>query len=540
MTIELQTLPDDVDALKAIIATLASEAAETLEKTTQSLTESYENKIKYLEEQLRLLNYKLFGRKSEKLSPEDVLQGRLFDEVEAHGEDKTDVEEATDVIRIAGYTRRKGGRRPLPAELPRHDIIHDLPEEEKICACGSERDHIGDEISEKLAMEPAKLWVQRHIRRKYACKKCEGVETEGEGTVKTAPLPPQIIPQGIATPSLLAYIFAGKFCDGLPLYRLEKIFARIGIDLPRSTMCSWPIDILGRYHAFFDLLSGELGRFPLLGIDETRVQVMDEPGKKNTTLSYMWCFRGGGERPVVLFHYAPTRSPREIERFISGYKGYIQTDGYVGYEAVCSREGIIHVGCWSHARRNFVDAAKCSGEGTFAHTVLERIGRLYDVEDEARMKQLSYDQIAALRREKSRPILDKLKEMLESKMHHIAPKSLTGKAIHYALERWDTLLVYLSDGRIPIDNNLVENAIRPFVIGRKNWLFSGSPRGAAASAAMYSLIETAKANGLEPYWYMRYLFEKLPYAKTHDEFWALLPNVVERGKIEGFRRGGVA
>lgn len=526
-----EQLPDDVETLKSIISNITLEASEKLKTTTKT----YENQIKFLEEKIRLLNHKLFGRKSEKLSPEDELQGRLFDEVETHSEEG-DAPEKEEVIRVSGHTRKKGGRRPLPEDLPRKDVEHDIPAEEKICACGAELSHIGDEVSEKLAVKPAEIWVERHIRHKYACKSCEGVETVG-GAVKTAKLPPQIIPQGIATPSLLSFIFIGKFCDGLPLYRLEKIFSRIGIDLARSTMCGWPIDIHNRYNEFFNIFWKELIAYPLIGIDETKVQVLGEPGKKNTTLSYMWVFRGGGERPVVLFHYAPSRSPSEIEKYISGYEGYIQTDGYGGYEAIGAREGIIHVGCWAHARRYFYEAGKCAGEGTFANTVVSIIRNLYAVEDEVRENKLPYDKIVEIRQEKSKPVIDKLKKLLDEKVHHIAPKSLTGKAIRYAINRWPTLEVYLTDGRIPIDNNFVENAIRPFVIGRKNWLFSGSPRGAQASAAMYSLIETAKANGLEPYWYLRYLFEKLPYAKTEEEMRVLLPNVIDVEIIQEFRKG---
>jgi len=534
MKLATEQLPDDINALKEMINTLtlqSSKYADTIK--------SKENTIKYLEEQLKLVTAKLFGRKSEKLTPEDSLQGRLFNEAGIHFEKKKITEEETVIVKE--HKRVKPVRKPLPDYLPRVEVIYDIPAEEKSCACGCELTHISDEVSEKLDIIPMQARVIKQIRRKYACKKCEGASEEHEGNaVKLAPLPPQIIPKGIATSGLLAYIFTSKFCDALPFYRLEKIFDRIGIELPRSTMCSWPIDIYDRYSIFFDIFWKTLPAYPLLGIDETTVQVMNEPGKKNTTKSYMWIFRGTGQdRPVILFHYASSRSGSEIEKYLREYKGFIQTDGYAGYNIFALQKNITHAGCWAHVRRNFYDSAKHAGDNTFANTVVSIIRMLYAVEKDASEDKLTFDKIRILREEKSRPIIDSLKKLLDDKVHHIAPKSLTGKAIRYALERWDSLTVYLTDGRIPIDNNLVENAIRPFVVGRKNWLFSGSPQGAKASAAIYSLIETAKANGIEPYWYMRYLFEKLPYAKTTDEFRELLPNVVDPVIVDEFRRGAV-
>ena len=456
-----EQLPDDITALKEMINTLTKQSSEY-----EDSIKSKDTKIKYLEEQLKLTTAKLFGRRSEKLTPEDSLQGRLFDEAEIHSVEKK-ISEIKTVI-VKGYKRVKPVRKPLPDYLPRVEVVYDIPEEEKNCSCGCGLEHIGDEVSEKLDIIPMQARVIKQIRRKYACKKCEGVSEKHEGNpVKLAPLPPQIIPKGVATSGLLAYIFISKFCDALPFYRLEKIFDRIGIEIPRSTMCSWPIDIYNRYSIFFDILWETLSEYPLLGIDETTLQVMNEEGKKNTTKSYMWIFRGTGQdRPVILFHYAPGRSGSEIEEYLREYKGYIQTDGYAGYNMFAQKKNIIHAGCWAHVRRNFYDSAKHAGDNTFANTVVGIIRMLYAVEKEASDEKLTFDKIRSLREEKSRPIIDSLKKLLDEKVDHIAPKSLTGKAIRYALERWDSLTVYLTDGRIPIDNNLVENAIRPFVVGR--------------------------------------------------------------------------
>jgi transposase len=276
----------------------------------------------------------------------------------------------------------------------------------------------------------------------------------------------------------------------------------------------------------------ELSNYPVIGIDETTVQVMDEPGRKNTDKSYMWVFRGHGkDNPTILFEYHPGRSARVALENLKDYKGYIQTDGLSTYDVEICKNKAVHVGCWAHARRNFYEAAKNTEAKSNAHTALGFIGNLYKIEDEARENKLPPEEIKKLREEKSRPAIEDFRRWLDSKVHHVAPKSLLGKAIRYALNDWPKLLVYLQDGRIPIDNNLVENAIRPFVVGRKNWLFSGSPDGAKASAAFYSLIETAKACCHDPYWYLRHLFERLPWAKNREDLRSLLPQYLDPSKV---------
>lgn len=516
-------LPEDVEALKAIIAAYENEKNELRE-----LTESLNNEKKhligenfYLQEKIRQLTAKLFGKKSEKLTAEDVFQGRLFDEAEEGSNEET-VHRPAPTIRVASHERKKPGRKPLPDYLPREEIVIDIPEEEKRCACGEERTKIGEDVCEKMDIIPAKVVVKKYIRPKYACRNCEGSGDEGKIGVLTAPLPPQVLPRSIATPGLLAYLFTSKFCDALPFYRQEKMFARIGVDLSRATMCNLAMDIREKYPYLESSMWEGLREYPSIGIDETTVQVLAETGKKNTTTSYMWLFRGAHKRPLVLYHYAPSRSPNEITCFLEGYSGVIQTDGYAGYDIFGKSVNIRHAGCWAHARRKFYDAEKAS-PGGYSAAVLGTIKELYAVEDEARERVLSPDEVYSLRREKSLPVIERLKSQLESKAHHVAPKSLLGKAIRYTLDQWNKLCVYLDDGQIPIDNNAVENAIRPFVVGRKNWLFSGSPRGARASALLYSIIETAKANRFEPYWYFRFLFERLPVTPK-EEISSILPH----------------
>ncbi|MGD9660562.1 MAG: IS66 family transposase [Porticoccaceae bacterium] len=481
--------------------------------------------IAQLEQRIRLLNLIIYGPKSEKKPRTGQAQQlSLFDEAEQTAEEHKP-QTFEEACAPAG-TRRKRGRRPIPADLPRVEIIHDLPESEKACPCGAVLVRIGEEVSEKLDIVPAKIQVVRHIRPKYACRTCEGVEDDGP-TVKTAPMPPQIIPQGIVTPGLLAHVAVAKYADALPLYRQEDQFARLGLDISRGTLAGWMIRVAKACEPLIDMAIAEIRSGPIVNMDETTVQVLAEPGRANTSKSFMWVARGGiPEKPVVLFRYHPTRAGSVAAEILGDFKGYLQTDGYSGYEALGEREGLRHLGCLAHVRRKFVEIEKSAGKkakGGTAHAVLDLIGKLYGVERQAEKQKLDPEQTKALRVEQSRPILDKLKALLDARVATTPPKSLLGKAIGYALKQWERLVVYLEDGRLRPDNNLAENAIRPFAVGRKNWLFSGHPRGADASAAIYSLIETAKANGLEPYRYLRHLFEHLPAATTDAQRNALLP-----------------
>ena len=515
--------------------------------TSESLT-SLRDKITYLEkdnhryeaennilrEQVRLLRSQLYGSKTEKkLSAKDDGQALLFNEAEACMSEEE--ERVHEEIKVPAHTRKKRGRRPLPKDLPRVDVIHDLSDEEKVCACGCIKDRIGEEISEQLDYIPAKIQVIRNIRYKYVCKGCEGVEAD-EPAVSIAPLPPMIIPKSIATPGLLAYTLTSKFADALPFYRQEKIFERIGVDISRSSMCGWAIKVAEECEPLMELLNKDIRSGPLISIDETTVQVMKEPGRSNNTKSYMWIFRGGRpDRPLLEYQYHPTRAGDVASEYLDGYKGYVQTDGYGGYDFIDNNPDMHHVGCWAHARRKFVDVVKASGQRKSvksrtgaAEDAIEYIGKLYAIEKEAKERKLDPKETFDLRQEKSKPVLDELNTWLNTRYPQTSPQGLLGKAINYTLKQWDRLIRYIEDGNLWPDNNLAENAIRPFVVGRKNWLFSGNPKGAKASATLYSLIESAKANGLEPYRYLRALFERLPFASSLDDYKSLLPNHIDR------------
>ena len=508
MKMDAAILPDDPDALKGIILSLAENEA------------SYKKRIELLEERIRLLTNEIFGRKSEKLPEPDQKQLNLF------GQAEPEPSPIAEEITVPAHTRKKRGRKKLPKDLPVKEVIHDLAEEEKICDCGVAMTRCGKDTAEKLDIIPARMEVIRHIRYKYACKNCEGVESSGP-TVKIAPVPPQIIPKGIATPGLLAHILVSKFEDSLPFYRQEKIFARLGVDLGRSTMCNWAVKAALQCEPLITLLGREIRSGPLINSDETPLQVMNEPGRANTTQSYMWVFRGGHPgKTVVLYQYHPTRSGKVPGEFLKDYKGYVQADGYKGYDALEKLPGITLVACWAHVRRKFIDVVNAgSGKGKKGHAqhVLDCIGQLYGIERSGRKQSFTPEQMVELRREKSAPILEQLYDYLTALSGQTPPKGLLGRAVTYALNNWPGLVRYLENGHITPDNNAAENAIRPFVVGRKNWLFSGHPKGAAASATLYSLVETAKANGLKPYFYLRYLFEKLPLAKTEEDYLKLLP-----------------
>jgi transposase len=318
-----------------------------------------------------------------------------------------------------------------------------------------------------------------------------------------------------------------KYCDALPFYRQEKLFHRIGFDLSRATMCHWAVKVADKCKDLLELLRRELLSGPLINIDETTLQVLHEPGRRFDSKSYMWVFRGGAPtQPVYVYIYAETRSGNVAANFLGSYHGYVQTDGYIGYDFLDSQEGIIHLACWAHVRRKFKDVVRAGGEFTgdgLAGEALYKIRQLYRIEREAVVNDLDTDELYNERQKRSKPLLDKFELWLKENAPKAPPKSLLGKAFSYTLSQWHRLTRYVLDGRLRPDNNLAENVIRPFVVGRKNWLFNDQPDGASASATFYSLIETAKANGLEPYKYLCYLFDRLPFANSTEDLQKLLP-----------------
>jgi len=516
MPIALDQLPDDVDALKSLVA---NQLARNKQLTTEN--QRYKAQVLTLTEQLNLALARRYAASSEKLSPDQI---RLFDEAEAETQAVAPAEDET--VTVPEHTRRKRGRKPLPETLPRLEVIHELPDNERICPHdGHPLTEIGAVTSEQLDIIPAKIQVIRHIRKQYACS-CGHC-------IKTAALPPQPIPKSLASPGLLAHITVSKYQDALPLYRQEAILSRIGVELPRTTLANWMIQAGTLVQPLINLLRDRLLAYDILQMDETPVQVLQEPGKTAQSKSYLWLQRGGPPaQPVVLYDYDPGRGAEVPKRLLAGFTGYLQTDGYDGYNAVVAVNALTHVGCMAHARRKFDEAVKAQGKkqpAGKAHRGLSLIRKLYRVEKQART--LTPEDRHAHRQRHALPILDELRSWLDGSLPQVPPTSATGKALNYLHNEWDKLIRYLDDGRLEIDNNGAENAIRPFVLGRKNWLFSASVKGVNASANLYSLIETAKANGLEPYAYLRYLFTELPKSETVEGIEALLPGNISKDQI---------
>jgi len=342
MDVDLKKLPDDATLPKDVVLSLINE----IEVKHNELQVKYQEKIHYLEEQLRLFKNELFGRSSEKRHAPHPDQLPMFNGDDDHG--GSDSQTTEDTIVIGSHSRKKRGRKPLPKDLPRIDIIHDIDEEQKQCGCGQLKSVIGEEISEKLDYIPAQLRVERHIRLKYACKNCEGVEDDAP-TVMIAPAPVQLIAKSNATAGLLAQIAVSKFADGLPLYRQQKIFSRLGIELSRAVMAKWMIQAAHHCDGLVHLLQDEIRGGPLIGIDESPLQVLNEAGRANTSKSYMWVYRGGQlECPTLLYQYYPSRSGRVALKFLHDYHGYIQSDDFAGYNHLDENPNIVHLGCWSH------------------------------------------------------------------------------------------------------------------------------------------------------------------------------------------------
>lgn len=521
MKVDVSTLPDDTIKLKQMLVDFQGH---------------FDKETTILLEQINHLRAQLFGGKSEKISCDNDAQPLfLFDMPEPEVKEE-------DEVHIPAHNRKKRGRKPLPKELSRVEIIHDINEDEKVCGCGNELKRIGEEVSEQLDIIPAKVRVLRHIRPKYACPGCEGVEDES-ATVRIAPVPPQIIPKSICSSGLLAQIMTGKFIDHMPFYRQEKQFLRLGVEISRSSMCNWAMKAAQSCQPLLNLLQDEVISGTYINIDETTLQVLREPGRSPTSKSYMWIFRRGDpDKPVLIYQYHPTRSGNVARTFLDDFRGTVQTDGYGGYDFLDHIQEIRHIGCWAHCRRKFMDVIKAQGKKRktgSADKALSTIKKLYQLEKKGRRDNLSVQEIYQMRQDQAKPILDDFKEWLVKRSTQTPPKGLLGKAISYTLKQWDRLAGYIEDGHLSPDNNAAENSIRPFVVGRKNWLFSGTPEGAEASALLYSLIETAQANKLEPYGYLRYIFEMLPLASSLEDYEALLPWNVIPEQVGSYGQAGV-
>ena len=476
-----------------------------------------------LKEKLAAHLRKLFDAKSEARGTD---QKDLFlNEAEALAATASPVAEEVEPeeVDVAGHTRKKRGRKPLDPNLPRDIVRHELPESERVCAHdGAALVEIGVEISEQLDIIPQQVRVIQHQRVKYACPCCD------QG-IKVTPAPARIIPKGLLTESALAWVVTSKYMDALPLYRQAALLGRFGGDLSRTTLAASIVRVGEAVQPIINLLRDHLLDADLIHADETTIQVLKEPGKKAQTKSYLWAQATGSGPPIRLFGYAPGRGSTHAETLYAGIKpgAALMSDGYDVYGRVAEINGLQHLGCWAHCRRYFVEAEAVIPKAArspeqLATQFIAAIGELYAVESRARDVDDVRDR-QKLREEHSRPVLEKIEQMLLRHLHAVVPGSLLGKALHYLSTQWPKLIRYVENGAWPIDNNLCENAIRPFVIGRRNWLFADTVAGADASANLYSLVETCKANGIDPYAYLVSLFRRLPAAQTADDFETLLP-----------------
>ncbi|MHB1780761.1 IS66 family transposase [Acidithiobacillus sp.] len=458
-------LPNDIEALKVLIAG-RDEAISERDATIERLTRHAE----LLQEQLNLAIARRYSARSEKgPSP----QMGLFDEAEVEVERAALAAAEAPAVEsvVAGHIRKaRGYRKPLPEALPRVDIIHELPEDERLGPDGQLLVVIGEEVSEQLDIVPATIRVLRHVRLKY------GVEKDDASGVKIAPLPPQPLPKTMASPGLLAHIVVSKYQDALPLYRQEQILTRIGVDLPRATMARWVVQVgTELIQPLINLLRDRLLAYDILQMDETPVQVLKEPGKTAESKSYLWVQRGGPPgQPIILFDYDPSRSQEVPLRLLAGFQGLLQTDqpcgrqcGYAGYGAVVRAQGLIHAGCVAHCRRKFDEVIKAQGRHRkkgLAEEALAQIQKLYAIEKAAR--DFPPADRHRYRQEHARPLWDTLHAWLSIHRPGVPPQSALGRALTYLANEWDKLVVYLTDGRISIDNNATENALRPFCLGR--------------------------------------------------------------------------
>ncbi|WP_122860483.1 IS66 family transposase, partial [Pseudomonas viridiflava] len=466
-------LPDDPSLLKQLLEQMLFER------------EKSKGRIVHLEEENALLRQRLFGRKSEQTADPATPQLALFNEVESVVEaiDENAEEE------VVAPVKRRGKRKPLPADLPRIEVIHELPEHELTCVCGCRKHAIGEEVSEQLEIVPMQIRVIKHVRKIYGCRECEAAPV-------TADKPAQLIEKSMASPSVLAMLLTTKYVDGLPLHRFEKVLGRHGIDIPRQTLARWAIQCGDHFQPLLNLMRDSLLASRVIHCDETRVQVLKEPDRESSSQSWMWVQTGGPpNQPVILFDYSTSRAQEVPTRLLEGYRGYVMTDDYAGYNALGAQAGVERLGYWAHARRKFVEAQKVQPKGKTgrADIALNLINKLYGIERD--LKASSDADRKNGRHEHSLPILAQLKSWIEKTQPQVTAQNALGKAISYLASNWSKLERYVEEGYLPMDNNAAERAIRPFVIGRKNWLFSDTPKGATASAQLYSLVETAKANG---------------------------------------------
>ena len=500
----------------------------TQQKRIDALSEALKDKdaiILQLKDALKLAYARKYGRSAERYT--DPNQTSLFDEAELESlaeEGKTFDNDTGEEVEVKTHSRKKkrGKRKPLPDYLPRETIEHRLPESALTLPTGEHYVEIGFDKSEQLEVIPATVKVIEHIRYKYAVK---GQEEYG---ILMALMPTQAIPKSIASSGLLAHIVQAKFCHHLPLYRQESIWHSLDIDIKRSSMSRWMLILGNKVQPIVDDIKEQMLPLPYIQADETPVKVLNDTKKKPGKAShqgYMWVYNN---TTGVIYDYQSSREGVHPEKMLAEFQGYVQSDAYSGYNGLFKLDSNrVSVGCWAHVRRKFMDVIKTQDKNqsklSYADILVKKIQKLYDLERVAKEGKLDVDDIKALRQKHAVPLLSEIKTLLDEVSPKTPPKGLLGKAVNYALNNWPSLIVYVEDGHIPIDNNAAERKVKPFVIGRKNWLFSGHTESAKASANLFTLIENAKLFNLKPFEYLKFVFDNIGDAKTDKDFEQLTP-----------------
>lgn len=507
MVIALESLPNlNAEQLRELAGELITKLAQQSKEhaTTIAAKDSdilyRQAKIDKLTHELATLKRWKFGRSSELLNAGQVslLDETIDADIAAIEEE---LKELSPAVKVQASPRQSPKRAALPAGLPRVDIHHEP--DSTTCGCGCQLKRIGEDVSEKLDYTPGVFTVEQHIRGKWACAKCE--------TLIQAPVPAQIIDKGIPTAGLLAQVLVAKYSDHLPLYRQERIFGRAGVQIPRSTLAQW-VGICGvQLQPLVDALKGEILSHSVLHADETPVEML-KPGNKKTHRAYLWAYAPGAfeELKAVVYDFCESRAGEHDRTFLGKWRGSLVCDDYAGYKKTfCS--GVNEAGCMAHSRRKFFDL-HVSSQSQIAGQACAYISQLYDVERE--VKHLSVAERLQIRQRDSKPLADAFKEWMLLHRQKITDGSATAKALDYSLKRWGALTQFLDDGQLPIDNNWIENQIRPIAIGRNNWLFAGSLRAGQRAAAVMSLIQSAKLNGHDPYAYLKDVLTRLPTHKN--------------------------
>jgi transposase len=518
-------MPDNVtitaEELKALLA--ERDAARALREEQEALRGALRlvtAERDLAEERLRAYRHELFGAKSEARNSDQL---GLFNEAEVLGSGNTPALEETPESTVAAHMRKKRGhRKPLDPNLPRDIVRHELPEDERFCANdGYALVEFGVEISEQLHVIPEQLRVIQHQRVKYACPCCEL-------GIKVTPAPPRIIPRGLLSESALAWIATGKYQFGMPIYRQAGLLRRFGGDISSNTLAASMVRVGLATQPVINLMRDALLDADLLYCDETTLQVLKEKGRRPQTKSYIWAQMTGTGIPIRCFSYTPGRGTRLADKLFAGIRkgAVLMTDGYEPYNDIAQRYQLEHLGCWVHLRRYFVKAEESVPKAArtpdlLATRFIKLIGKLFAAE--ARSEKWEADRRQRLRRRYSARVLDAIHALALEQSRNVVPKSLLGKGLTYLREQWPKLIRYIENGSWPVSNNACENSIRPFCVGRRSWLFADTVNGANASANLYSLVETCRANRIDPYRYLTWLFQRLPLATTIDDYDALLP-----------------